>query len=964
MKRNKLTSAIRMAMGVGTVITLPISSQVLAQDGFELEEVVVTGSRIENANLAATSPVTTVSAEDISFTGLTRIEDVLGTLPQVYVTQGSGQSNGATGTATLNLRNLGDERTLVLVNGRRMPAGSPLADGIGADINQIPGALVKSVEVVTGGASAVYGSDAVAGVVNFLMVDDFEGVRLDYQFSQYNHDNDNGAIQQIVSDNGYPVAEGSKTDGNTNSLSLVIGGNFGEGRGNVTAYASYRKVAAVRQSERDYSSCALSNDVTTCFGSGTIPDGRVTDFDVFDFKVAGTDFVPRDGTTFNYGPLNYFQRPDERYTFGTFAHYDINDHAKVYTELMFMDDRSVSQIAPSGAFFVTDTLECGNPLLSAQQFDQLCGQFGLTTADTQNAYLGRRNVEGGNRQQDLRHTSFRTVFGVEGDINDAWSYNVSYQYSEVSMENTYLNDLSTTNIIRALDAVNDPDTGEVVCRSVVDGSDPSCVPWNIFTTGGVTQDQLDYLVLPLFARGTTDQEIFNAYVAGNLGEMGVKLPGADDGIGLVVGYERREENLDFNPDQGFRNGDGAGQGGATGPVSGGYFVNDLYAEVNLPILSGKKGAEDLSVNAAYRRSDYSTGFETDTYGFRAGWAINNDVKLRASYQRAVRAANVRELFLPQGLALFDMNEDPCGGAVTGGVTSSGRTLAECQRSGVTAAQFGSIPNSPANQYNYLQGGSPNLAPEESDTFSVGVVWTPEFIEGLSVTVDYYSIEIEKGINNLGPEFILNQCLDGDDTQCGLVRRGGNGNLWIGSNVNTSGQIVALNDNLAIEEVTGFDVIVGYSMDVSDKGSLKIDNVMSIIDKWDQQELEGAPVVDCKGNWNGDCGFPTPDFQNNMRATWMTPWDLTVSASWRHISKVEDLSVNQITLGSRNYFDLAGVWDASENVTVRVGVNNLFDKAPPIGGNGAGSDDNGNGNIFPGMYDALGRYMFVGASLQF
>lgn len=960
MKRTRLSTAVKMAMGVGTVVSLPISNLALAQDGIEqLEEIVITGSRIENANLASASPVTVLSAEDIAFSGMTRIEDVLGTMPQLYVNQGTGQSNGATGTATLNLRNLGDPRTLVLVNGRRLPSGSPIQGGLGVDINQIPGSLIKSVEVLTGGASAVYGSDAVAGVVNFRMLDDFEGVKLDYQFSQYSHNNDNSRVQGIVTDNGYPVATGTKTDGDINNASLVIGGNFADGRGNVTGYATYRRVAAVRQSERDYSSCALSNDVTTCFGSGTIPEGRVTDFaGGFDFKVAGDQFVPRDGTTFNYGPLNYFQRPDTRYTFGTFAHFDINDHAKVYTELMFMDDRTVSQIAPSGAFFVTNTLECGNPLLSAQQFQQLCGQFGLTAADTQTAYLGRRNVEGGNRRQDLRHTSFRGVFGVEGDINDSWSYNVSYQYGEVSMENTYQNDLGTSKIIRALDAVTDPATGDIVCRSVLNGTDPNCVPWNIFTTGAVTQDQLDYLVLPLFARGTTDQEVISLSVSGDLGEMGVKLPGAESGISLIAGYERREENLDFNPDEGFRNGEGAGQGGATGARSGGFFVNELYVEAAVPILEGKAFAEDLSLGLAYRRSDYSTGNETDTYGIRAGWQIVEDVKLRTSIQRAVRAPNINELFLPQGLNLFDMNQDPCGGA------TPIATLAECANSGVTAAQYGTIPNSPANQYNFLQGGNTELEPEESDTFSFGVIWTPEMVEGLSLSVDYFQIEIEKGIDNLGPEFILNQCLDGNLSQCANVRRGANGNLWIGSNVNTSGQVVALLDNLAVEEVAGIDVVANYSLEIGNLGSLNFENVLSVITKWDQQELEGAPVVDCKGKWNGDCGFPTPDTQNNLRTTWVTPWNVVASLNWRYISEVEDLSVNEIDLGHRNYFDLAGTWDATENITVRLGMNNIFDQAPPIGGNGAGSGIQGNGGVFPGMYDALGRYMYLGASLQF
>lgn len=962
-KRNPLSLAVATALGVTSLPAVSFA----AEDDAVIEEVIVTGSRIKNSNLVSSSPVTTVGAEELILQGTVRVEDMLRNLPQVYSDQNTTQSNGATGTATINLRNLGPERTLVLVNGRRLPAGSPLAGGIGADINQIPGAMIENVEILTGGASATYGSDAVAGVVNFQMKDDFEGVQIDAQFSQYNHDSDNSRIQGIVRDTGFETADGSNTDGDISDFSIVIGGNIDNGRGNITAYASYRDIEPVAQSERDYSSCALNNQGTGCFGSSTIPQGRITDFGVndrnFDFIVNGTDFQNRDGELYNYAPLNYFQRPDERYTAGVFAHYDITDQAEIYTELMFMDDRSVSQIAPSGAFFITNTIPCGNPLLSAQQFDALCGQDGLTTDDVQTAYIGRRNVEGGPRQQDLRHTSFRGVFGVRGDINEAWSYDLFGQYSEVSMENTYRNDLSITRIGRALDAVDDG-TGNVVCRSVVDGSDPNCIPWNIFDSNGVTQQQINYLVLPLFARGTTDQKVFSGYIAGDLGEYGIKLPSADNGINVVVGAEYRKENLDFNPDQGFTSGDGAGQGGATGAVSGGFDVTEFFIETEIPLIEGRRFAQELSLNLAYRYSDYSTGVETDTFGVRAGWAINDDVKLRASYQRAVRAANIRELFLPQGFNLFDLDQDPCAGALdANGLTAAGRSFEECARSGVTADRFGGIPNSPAGQYNFLQGGNPNLEPEEADTYSVGVVWTPAFADGLSVSVDYFDIEIKEGIDNLTPEFILNECLDGNTSQCSLVRRGNAGDLWIGSDVNNSGRIQALNDNLAIERVKGFDVVASYEFDIGDLGSIAINDVLSYIDTWDQQELAGAPVVDCKGKWGGTCGYPTIDLQNTMRVSWTTPWSVTLSTAWRHIADVEDLNGN-LDLGTRDYIDMAGFWDINEYATITVGVNNVFDRAPPIAGNAAGPSINGNGNIFPGAYDHLGRYWFGRATFSF
>ena len=901
-----------------------------------------------------------------------------GLLPARILRTPASSNDAATGADArpLNLRNLGSARTLVLVNGRRLPAGSPIAGagspiagGIGADINQIPGALVRSVEVLTGGASATYGSDAVAGVVNFLMKDDFQGLRLDYQFSQYSHNNDSNKWQGIVGDAGYPAADGTASDGDTSYVSLLIGGNFDDGRGNATAYATYRDIEPVWQRDRDYSSCALSDDTSFCFGSSTIPQGRFTNFGVggpfVDYIVQGNEFVPRQGETFNYGPLNYYQRPDEQYTFGGFAHYNITDRMEVYTELMFMDNRTLSQIAPSGAFFVTETLSCGNPLMSEQQFQTVCGSIGLTRDDVIDPfYIGRRNVEGGNRQQDLRHTTFRGVFGVQGEMNDNWRYDAAVLYSEVSMENTYLNDLGTTKIRRALDAVRHPESGEIVCRSVVDGSDPSCVPWNIFEAGGVAQEALDYIVLPLFARGTTDQLVASGYVAGDLGDYGLRLPTADSGVAIVVGAEYREENLHFNPDEGFRNGEGAGQGGATPPISGGYSLFELFMEASVPLIEGRQFAEELTLDFGFRYSDYDYGVSTETFGIRAGWAINYDVKLRGSFQRAIRGADVRELFGVQGFNLFDMTGDPCGGPVTGGVTEEGRTFEECARSGVTAEQFGNIVHSPAGQYNFLQGGNPNLQPEEADTWTVGVVFSPSAIDGLTITLDYFDIQIEKGISNLTPEFILNECLDGNLAQCESVKRGAPGDLWIGSNVERSGHIVALQDNLAIEKVVGYDLVAAYSFDVGEMGSVNISNVLSLIDKWDQQELAGAPTEACAGKWGFVCGFPTPDLRNKMRLIWMTPRNVAATVMWRYTSKIDDRNESEIDLKSISYIDLSAIWDVNERIQVRAGINNLFDAAPPIAGNGAGPSISGNGNTFPGMYDALGRYWFLAGGLSF
>jgi outer membrane receptor protein involved in Fe transport len=958
-------------MGVTSVAAiLPITAQG-AEPQPPVEEIIVTGSRIEQPNVITSSPVTQVNQETIQFTGSTRVEDIVKNIPSAYSSQNSGTSNGSTGTATINLRSLdtGDAvRTLILINGRRMPAGSPISGGTGPDINEIPAALIDHVDVLTGGASSTYGSDAVAGVVNFVMMDNFQGVSVQYQYSQFMHDNDSDSLKNDLIAQGFTAPEGRKADGNVNDASIIIGGNLEDGRGNITVYGTYRKIDAVLQAERDYSACALNSPPSDgCGGSATTPWGTFTDFATYAFQVQGTDFVPTgaaDGVSdlYNYGALNYFQRPDTRYTAGLFAHYDLTERNQMYAEFSFMDDHTTSQGAPSGDFFVApigSEISCGNPLLSAQEFQQLCGQFGKTAADTQTIYIGRRNVEGGPRDDDLRHTSYRGVFGFKGDIDDTWRYDAYGQYSTVVMQDHYKNDMSTTRINRSLNVVIDPATGQPACQSVVDGSDPKCVPWNIFETGGVTQAAIDYLSLPLFADGNTQQRIFSGYVAGDLGNYGVKSPWAESGIQTVFGSEYRKESLKYDPDQGYQSGDGAGQGGAQTPVDGSYNVKELFTEASVPIVEGKRFMDSVVLDLGYRWSDYSTGFHTNTYKFAGTWALNQDVKFRASYNRAVRAANVRELFLPQGLNLFD-GTDPCAGALdANGLTAAGLDFAQCARTGVTAARFGLIPLSPAGQYNYLQGGNPNLEPEVSDTFSYGIVFTPGFVEGLTVTVDYFDIQVNKAISFVQPEATVTQCaLTGQAQYCNNVKRGDNNeSLWIGSDLQTSGYVTATNVNIGQIVTKGIDTSVDYTFDMKDWGSLSFNDILTYTGKWDQTEVKGQPVEHCAGFWGSPCSGPIFKYRNNFRTTWATPWrQLQLSAMWRHQSDAEESGGN-INLSPTDYFDFAGIWPFNDTVTIRAGVNNVFDQKPQLAGVAAGPSIDGNGNTFPGAYDVLGQYYF-------
>ncbi|KZN29423.1 hypothetical protein N480_06790 [Pseudoalteromonas luteoviolacea S2607] len=963
MRYSKLSQSIKTSLIAGSILTTGFSQLAVAEEaGAEgkVERIEVTGSRIKRIAMEGASPVTTVTAEDIKVAGITRVEDMLNDMPAVFAGQTSGTANGATGTATVDLRNLGPERTLVLLNGRRLPAGSPSAGGIGADLNQIPAALVKRVDVLTGGSSATYGSDAVAGVVNFILKDDFEGFQFEYQGSLYQHNNDHGDMQRAVNERGFALPESNVSDGQADDFTVIVGANSADGRGNVTAYASFREIEAITQDSRDYSACAMNiNDegVRQCGGSGTIPEGRIIAGDA-SLMMDGHTFKDYDGTLYNYGPLNYFQRPDKRKTFGLLGHYDLSDNHTFYTEMSYMDNRTVAQIAPSGSFFRPIDLACNNPLLSEQQVQKLCTDQGFGADHVfsgDNAALAvKRNVEGGPRQDDRRHTSTRFVFGVRGEINDYWTYDAYMNFGEVAYVQTYDNDLSIQRITRALDAVRDND-GNVVCKSVVDGSDPNCVPWNIFNRDQITQDQLDYLIVPLYSRGETKNKQISGFVSGDLTDYGVVVPGATTGVGIVLGLEHRREFISLRPDQNFLSGDGAGQGGPTTGVTGEYDVDEFFMELNVPVIEDTSYVDYVTLELGYRYSDYSTDKQTDTYKFAVDTRVSEDFGFRASYQRAVRAGNVRELFRPAGMNLFNWDEDPCGPGKT-------LTLAECQRTGLPAGQYGAaILDNPAGQYNTIEGGNPALEPEESDTVSFGLLYSPSFVEGLDITLDYFDITVEKAIQSIPAATIHDKCAKGVDELCDLINRGsGRGDLWIGTSA-----ITATDTNIGSVKTSGIDINTTYNYSLNDMGNLRFALIGTYLEKYEIENIPGDRPDDCAGYWDrAVCEVPAPKVRANLVTTWSTPWDTNITATVRHYGKVDEYTVvnntvvnGPTTLNGKTYFDLAATWNATDHLTFRAGIKNLFDVTPPLVPNGPSGD--ANGNTYPGQYDALGRYLFAG-----
>ena len=934
------------------------------------EEVEVTGTLIPRPTLEALSPVTSLEIEELSYRGLTRIEDLLTALPQIFAAQNSTIANGATGTATVDLRYLGSVRTLVLIDGQRMSAGDAFA--VAPDLNFIPSALVKRVDVLTGGASSVYGADAVAGVVNFVLDKEFEGFRGGIQFGGFQHTNDNEIARAMNQARGFTPPEGSVWDGGALNANIALGGKFADGKGHASAYLDYRKTSAVRKDRRDYTNCAPRMGATGpfCGGSSTIPLGRFIVFDKdFNFKGDYTLDQSGPGNTFrnrvatdvyNYAPHNFMQRPDEKYLAGGFVNYEWNRHFEAYANVMFMDDYTDAQIAPSGNFGNTDQLNCDNPMLSPQQRQLLCTNAGYGPNDMANVLILRRNVEGGPRVAQLRHTAFRLAAGLKGEINDAWSYNVFGLHAEMRSPQSYKNDL---NVVRLQDALivdgdpNDPSTWH--CRS----GNPGCVPWNIFKIGGVTQAALDYLSIPLVLDSGTKTEMLSARLTGDLKEYGWTLPTATEGVQLALGTEYRKEFLVVNPDLAYREGWGSGQGGPTNPVSGTYNVKEAFVEALVPLVQGAAGVKDLSLELGYRYSDYNPAGKHPTWKAQLGWAPTADLKVRAGANRATRAPNVVELFTPQGLGLGG-SQDICAGP------NPTATREQCARTGVSPSQYGNILPNPAGQYNTLGGGNPNLTPEIADTITAGVVVTPSALSGFSVALDFFNVDITDTIGTLGADDIINACANtGDPRLCSLIKRDRAGTLWL----TPDGYTITTNQNIGTRTVEGIDANLSYMLPVG-KSLVTFNLIGSYLRK--QEINTGLYTYDCKGYFGNQCGIPSPRWRHLSRIGWETG-DFTLSLGWRLISSVlnDDASPNpalsdpgmipRLKANSTyrypnyNYIDIAATYKLAQGIQISLGVNNIADKEPPLGPD---MTDNDYGPGFYGTYDPYGRY--IHSALQF
>ncbi|MFI4895369.1 MAG: TonB-dependent receptor domain-containing protein [Steroidobacterales bacterium] len=1013
-----------------------LAASALAQQAAEtsepaLQEIIVTGSRIAAPNEQSTSPIQVLSSEYIDTTGKSDISDIINHLPQNFTNSlgqdlGNGTSGLTTagGVATADLRGLGPNRTLVLVDGRRLGQGSPSTyiASPAPDLDQIPAGLVERVEVVTGGASAAYGADAVAGVVNFIMKKDFQGFQVDGNYAGYLHDNGDTGVESLVRQFGATPATGTSFDGRSGSLDMLMGTNFADNTGNVTAFFSYRHQSPVAGSERDYGGCQLDNYATdangTITGAGCDGSSNSNFFHPLTgpntstaYSVSGHSLVPRGSVAttppseFNSQPYIYLTREDDRYNAAFLAHQEVTPYFQPYAEFYFMDDRTHQQIAPAALFRglnPTDPsgtgnypVNCDNPLLSGQQAGTLCSPAQLayvaanpgqpcvftaagTSPNCADVEIGRRNVEGGGRFSDYEHENYRGVFGFKGDIDEAknFTFDVYGQYYYTTFFNNNDKYLNLQGIDNALQV-----TGTAANPKCISGG--SCVPYNIWEDGGVTQQQLNYLYLIGTAQGTSTLRTVHGEVTGHLGEYGVKSPLANDGVAFDVGFEHRDDHEQFQPDSAEQSGLLSGFGSAAVPIDNTVAVSEEFLELRAPILQNLTWVHELLFDGGYRHSLYSSSGPTDTYKFEVQFAPVQDYRLRVSYDKAIRAPSVVELFNPRVIGSAALGADPCAPTFNPNGTFAAPalySLAQCLRLGATAAQYGNggstdtIPQGTAGQLSQVQGGNPNLTPEQAETYTIGVNFAPSQIPGFSGSIDYWHIDIFDEVTSIPFNVIESQCADsGNPIYCSqIVRNPVTGSLTGGS-ISGGGYILQTNVNAGAGVVSGVDLQLSYHHNLpANLGGIGVQVNGTYLQHDLSTPLPGQHTYECAGLYGDICQTVNPRWQHILQTTWTTPWKVSASLTWHYFGKVE-LDQNQqdptlhfnyfgtydaynAVIPAYNYFDIEAEWHVSKMLTLRAGINNVTDKDPPIMSLPAVAGS-GYANTLP-PYDMLGRQLFA------
>ncbi|KJY98065.1 MULTISPECIES: TonB-dependent receptor domain-containing protein [Pseudoalteromonas] len=969
--KSSISKAIQYSLLLGTVASGTAIAAEESDRVKEVEKIQVTGSRIVKPKLSQPAPIVTIGAKDIAQAGVPDLGSVLAELPAIGSTDtliGNNDSNALAGVTSADLRRLGAARTLTLVNGKRHVAGAPGSAQV--DLNTIPAALIERVEVITGGASAIYGSDAVSGVVNVILRDDFEG----FEF--------NGSV-------------GNSTEGvgtKNHSYSIVGGAEVFDGRGNVTFFAGKDRIREV-----------MANDIRQVNHYGTIqnpentgeedgiPDQltvpnvmseRISENGVINpFGAAGSiwtfdnngvpELMPEreftnsfafgsfpDGCQYCFKTQDYENvYPDlDKTTVGSTFNFDLSDNHSFYSDFKFVRSDIKQQFQPSFRFGNVAINVQDNPYLDETLRQDLLSQG--TEVATFSKFFG----ELGNRSAANKRELFRFVGGFEGYFTLSetdFTYDTYYVFGRTDNVRNTLNDLIPDNFVAALDAVIDPATGEVACRSQVPSAqgegytDPAsvnggdCAPYNPFGFNQASQAAKDWVSADVTRTDKITQEVVGGYVAFDSAEL-FELQGGP--IGIATGFEYREETSETITDEFSKA--GFLTTAATPDSYGEYDVSEGFIELSFPILAGMSFAEELTVDAAYRTADYSHTGSSSSWKVGLMYQPFDDLRIRGTIGEAERAPNIAEAFDPQSPG-FGRVSDPCD---ADNIDDNPNRRANCAALGIPA-DFQANDNVSVDT---LSGGNPDLKPEKSTSFTGGLVWTPSFAENFSMTLDYYDIEIEDAISFIATQSIADNCVDAaggiDEAFCSQVDRDPE---TFDIELVRSGYL-----NAAAITTRGIDADFDYRTDLADfdiDGELTFNLFINHLIELEDFEFQNRP--DKVNVENGEVGDPEWQGRFTVQYTWQ---DLNLTWTTRYtdrsarfdVSPEGDIEedISPAYVGSIVTHDLSARYQLTDNMRVDLGLRNLTDKLPPAYIQASGGNE--------AIYDVVGRRFFANVNVTF
>ncbi len=992
---NAIRTAVRTALYAGALATAagyaPIA--IAQDDGVdEIEEITVTGSRIKRADYQTASPVVSLAAEAFKQSGTINAEELINTLPQIVPSFSSGNNNPGNGQSWINLRGLGSARNLVLVDGKRM---TPSNEDAIVDINSIPTAMIDRVEIMSGGASAVYGSEAIAGATNFILKNDFNGVDLSAQ-----------------------TGISAENDTEVNAIELLIGSDLADGKGNVMVWATYNDRERLGKGERAFSEQAVSatsffpsghirraagngwtlasvqdvfvnmygaaaptvvgtlvgNDDGTLFTQGGAGEGIVNFREVIGQDIDGQWVAQnfRNGTidnntrySYNFEPWNNLIIPQKRINIGSNMNLFVTDSVEVYGRILFTNYSSSTQLAPSPAPTsrnITNpaaafefTVPFDNPFVLANAgLSQILASrtgdnVGLPGAGpTEDFIYRRRFIENGPRIEIYERDVYQVIFGTRGDITDNWSFDIWGGHGKYNEQLTQRGNVSTTRVESLLDAA---DGGVSICAG---GLDP---------VGANTLSAECAAYVGAAAKNNTriEQNQVEASITGDLFE----LPAGDMSAAFGVFYH--EMDYTFEADELLRTGDVSGFN-AQDNISGIVNNTDLFMELYVPILTDMTGFQDLGATFGYRYTDHNRAGTFDSFKAELTWGIVDSFRIRGGFQRAVRAPNVGELFSP-------LNEDnpqvtdPCNfnGAFRTGPDGAA-VEALCLSQGILPSEIATYLQS-TGQVSAFQGGNPNLGEESADTFTIGFVFQPDFVEGLQISVDYYDIDIEDVITFIDPSTVVNRCFNGQ----GFNPSFSSSNEWCArfGRSTTTGEIVDLlevQENIGGLRTSGIDLQIDWAFDIGNAGSLAFNLVTTFVDEFAEQSQQGEPFID----FAGTIGENSAEILSDVKGALTTVWDISdfsTALRLRYLPSMEhEASVlvqstdpaicNCTGVGSVVYVDLSTRWQATDALSIRLGIDNLTDEDPELY-----TPDQDSGTA-PSAYDVIGQRYFLAATYSF